>query len=165
MSDRVTRSSARRVAHPPAASANSIPANPYIQPSLSSKKRKASARPDPTPINTPTEPTPRSSSRTSKRQKIADTPPQPSPTVPPPRARRRTGAVAESAMSNTGYTLRGLRHRLGLTGHRTSSKHTDESSKAPQITKTASKTPIKQKQEVAGYGQENSFEVSSANMF
>jgi E3 ubiquitin-protein ligase TRIP12 len=141
MSSRVTRSSARLAADPPAAGANSIPANPPTQSSTSSKKRKAPARPDTSPFQTLIEPTTQSSSRRSKRQKVADTAPQPSPTALPPRASRRRGAVTEPAMSNTGYAPHELHQDAGLIDRRTSSKHTEESSKAPQTTKTASKRP------------------------
>jgi E3 ubiquitin-protein ligase TRIP12 len=141
MSSRVTRSSARLAVDPPAAGASSIPTNPATQTSTSSRKRKAPARPDSSPVQTSTDPTPQSSSRRSKRQKVVDTPPQPLPTVLPPRASRRRGAVTEPAMSNTGYALQDSHLDFGLIDHRTSSKNTEESSKAPQVTKTASKRP------------------------
>ena len=142
MSSRVTRFSARLAADPRAAVANSNPINPPTQTSTTSKKRKAPARPDSSPIQPSTEPTPQSSSRRSKRQKLAENPPQPSPTAPPPpRASRRRGAVTEPAMSNTGYARENLRRALGLIGYRTSSKHTEEPSKVPQATKTSSKRP------------------------
>jgi E3 ubiquitin-protein ligase TRIP12 len=141
MSDRITRSSARLAADPPAAVANSISANLHSQSSTSSKKRKAPARSDTSPIQTSTEPIPQSSSRRSKRQKVADTLPQPSPTEHPPRASRRRGAVTEPAMSNSGYASQDWYHDIGLTDNRNSSKHTEESSPAPQISKTAPKRP------------------------
>jgi E3 ubiquitin-protein ligase TRIP12 len=140
MSSRVTRSSARFAVDPPAAAANSP--KPPTQPSTTSKKRKAPARLDSSPIQTSTEPTPQSSSRRSKRQKVAETPPEPSPSAPPPpRASRRRGAVTEPAMSNTGYAMQGLHRELGLSDYRTSSKHTEESSAAPQATRSVSKRP------------------------
>jgi E3 ubiquitin-protein ligase TRIP12 len=139
MSSRVTRSSARIAVDPPAAAANST--KPPTQPSTTSKKRKAPARLDSSPIQTSTEPTPQSSSRRSKRQKVAETPPEPSPSAPPPRASRRRGAVTEPAMSNTGYAMQGLYREFGLSDYRTSSKHTEESSTAPQATRSVSKRP------------------------
>ena len=139
MSSRVTRSSARFAADPPAAAANST--KPPTQPSTTSKKRKAPARPDSSPIQTSTEPTPQSSSRRSKRRKVAETPPDPSPSAPPLRASRRRGAVTEPAMSNTGYAMQDLHQGVGLSDYRTSSKHTEESSAAPQATKSVSKRP------------------------
>jgi E3 ubiquitin-protein ligase TRIP12 len=139
MSSRVTRSSARFAVDPPAAAANSP--KPPTQPSTTSKKRKAPARLDSSPIQTSTEPTPQSSSRRSKRQKVAETPPEPSPSAPPPRASRRRGAVTEPAMSNTGYAMQGLHQEFGLSRYRTSSKHTEESSAASQATRSVSKRP------------------------
>jgi E3 ubiquitin-protein ligase TRIP12 len=136
MSSRLTRSSARFAADPPAAAANST--KPPTQPS---KKRKAPARPDSSPILTSTEPTPQSSSRRSKRRKVAETPPDPSPSAPLSRASRRRGAVTEPAMSNTGYAMQDLHQGVGLSDYRTSSKHTEESSTAPQTTKSLSKRP------------------------
>src|SRR2546423_2185296 len=141
MSSRVTRSSARLAADPPAAVAISSPTNLPSQTSTSSKKRKAPARPDSSPIQTSTQPTPQSSSRRSKRQKVADTSPQPSLTAPSSRASRRRGALTEPAMSNTGYVGEGLHQYSGLINYRTSSKHPEESSKALQDHKTASKRP------------------------
>ena len=44
-------------------------------------------------------------------------------------------------MSNPGYASQGSRKQNGLIVHRTSSKHTEESSKSPQLTKPASKRP------------------------
>jgi E3 ubiquitin-protein ligase TRIP12 len=139
MSSRVTRSSARFAADSPAAAANST--KPPTQPSTTSKKRKAPARLDSSPIQTSAEPTPQSNSRRSKRQKVAETPPEPSPSAPPPRASRRRGAVTEPAMSNTGYAMQGLHQDFGLSDYRTSSRHTEESSAAPQATKSGSKRP------------------------
>jgi E3 ubiquitin-protein ligase TRIP12 len=138
MSSRVTRSSARFAADPPAAAANFT--KPPTEPSTS-KKRKAPARLDSSPIQTSTEPTPQSSSRRSKRQKVAETPLELSPSAPPPRASRRRGAVTEPAMSNTGYAMQDLHQRVGLSDYRTSSKHTEESSAAPQASKSVSKRP------------------------
>jgi E3 ubiquitin-protein ligase TRIP12 len=141
MSSRVTRSSARLAADPPAAIATPLPTNPLAAPSTTSKKRKAPARPDSSLAQTSTETTPQSSTRRSKRQKVADTPPQRSPTAPQPRTSRRRGAVTETAMSNTGYGMQGVGQDAGLIKYRTSSKQSEELSKAPQAPKTASNRP------------------------
>jgi hypothetical protein len=153
MSDRVTRSSARLVADPPAAGATSISANLTSQTSTSSKKRKAPVPPDTSPVQTSTEPTSRSSSRRSKRQKVADPLPQPLPTEHPPRASRRRGVATEPAMSNSGYDLQDWHHDIGLIDNRNSSKHTEESSPAPQISKTASKRPSSRNKKSQGMAQ------------